>query len=98
MFRARYIVMSLFIAAAASVPTFADTIYTYTGNTLTTYYNGGGPDLFSSPPYSVTGSFDVAAPLGDNLNDQTVTPLSFSFTDGLFGITGANATSMQFTF
>lgn len=79
-------VLSLLAVPAAK----ADTTYTYTGNTFVFYWGG-----FSCPPEChITGSFTVAQPLVPNLNNAAVTPKSFSFTDGNFTITDANASAV----
>jgi hypothetical protein len=63
---------------------FADTVYTYTGNTYT--FNNG--DIYN-PSGHISGSFDLASPLGDNETWEVVNPLSFTFTDGTFTLTKA---------
>jgi len=67
----------------------ADIIYTYTGNPMGLEDNAGYV-CGGSPPCTMTGSFTVATPLGNNFGAATspntlfsnVTPESFSFTDG----------------
>jgi hypothetical protein len=63
---------------------FADTVYTYTGNTYT--FNNG--DIYN-PSGHISGSFDLASPLGANETWEVVNPLSFTFTDGTFTLTKA---------
>jgi len=74
-------------AALLSQPMFADITYTHTGNPFT--------DV-TGPPYTtsdrVTGTVTLASPLGINLPfGTTVTPLAFSFSDGVQTITNLNA-------
>jgi len=74
-------------AALLSQPMFADITYTHTGNPFT--------DV-TGPPYPtsdrVTGTVTLASPLGINLPFGTaVTPLAFSFSDGVQTITNLNA-------
>ena len=74
-------------AALLSQPMFADITYTYTGNPFTSV---------TGPPYNtsdrVTGTVTLASPLGINLPFGTaVTPLAFSFSDGVQTITNLNA-------
>lgn len=77
----------LMVAAmvSASVIARADAVYTYTGQDFNVV-NG---------PYNehdaVSGSFTLATVLGDNLDNATLTPALFSFTDGLITINNANA-------
>jgi PEP-CTERM motif len=61
---------------------FADTVYTYTGNTYT--FNNG--DIYN-PSGHISGSFALASPLGDNETLEVVNPISFTFTDGTFTLT-----------
>ena len=83
--------MAFWAFAAGSVE--ASATYTYTGSPFTNFYFGwsGGT--------SVTGSMTLSAPLGDNLNLASVTPIAFSFTDGDDTITNLNTNpGTQFLF
>lgn len=60
----------------SALPMMADTIYTYTGEA---YTNAGAPYTTSD---FITGSF-TSATVGDSETLATVTPVSFSFTDGV---------------
>jgi hypothetical protein len=60
----------------------ADEIYTYTGNPFTTFSGTG-----CETECSVSGYFDVAVPLADNLFDIEIYPTTFDFD----GITQATA-------
>jgi PEP-CTERM motif len=90
--RLTVVLCGLVLAALLTTSAWADTVYTYTGNPFT---SNGNPLLYSYsyPPFtpsdSVTGSFTLASPLEANLpilgpdGFTTVTPTSFSFTDGV---------------
>lgn len=85
------------LLAAASAGAFASPVtYTYTGNPLNLVSTG------SSCPgsCSIDATITLAAPLGDNLNLASVTPLSFSMTDGSLGdsLNQANAPDYLDTF
>ncbi|HUJ30121.1 MAG TPA: hypothetical protein VLY23_02490 [Candidatus Acidoferrum sp.] len=64
----------------------ADTVYSYTGSDFATWTNTSCP-----PVCHITGSLTLAAPLLPGLNFTDVTPLSFSFTDGITTLTNVNA-------
>lgn len=68
----------------------ASTIYNYTGQAYSS----------ATLPYntseSVTGSFTLNTPLAANLTNGTVTPVSFSFSDGVQTITDQTAFSSSF--
>jgi hypothetical protein len=74
--------LSLVALLLSAVGARADTTYTYTGTPMT---EGTTPDVCGGGPCTITGSFTVATPLGDNVPfsyTNTITPESFSFTDG----------------
>src|SRR5262245_53389470 len=65
------------LVALGPAHTSADTIYSYTGNHFT----------MAASPYTtndfISGSFDLATPLGNNVPLTAITPTSFSFSDGV---------------
>ena len=79
------IVCAAALSAIGAVSAHADTIYTYTGTDFTT---ATGTYTTSD---SVSGMIDLAAPLGDNAPLGLVTPVSFSFSDGVQTITKTSA-------
>ena len=95
-FAVTLVVLSLFMLGTANVA-MADATYTYTGLDFTNFYNGSyHPSIVCSPLCNVTGSFTVSSALGDNLSNVTVSPVSYSFTDGLSTNTNTNSTVNQF--
>jgi hypothetical protein len=66
---------------------------TYTGNTFNDFFSGGSlpQDVYTSTD-RVTGTIELLAPLPTNLVGGFVTPLSFSFSDGVNTITNADPT------
>jgi len=65
-------VLALGLAPSAK----SDTVYTFTGRPFTTFsgiIGIPGSDKFACPPIcSLTGSFTIASPLGDNLALQAI--------------------------
>jgi PEP-CTERM motif len=74
-------VLLLFAGGVAS----ADTTYTYAGQPLT------DTGLACGVPCLVKGSFTLPTALGPNLSGVSITPSSFSFTDGFSGWTSSPA-------
>jgi hypothetical protein len=74
---------------ASALPASANTTYTYTGQPFVGF---SGTDSCSGGvgECSISGSFTVATPLGDNFAFSEITPLSFSFTDGVTTINQSN--------
>ena len=78
----------------------ASVILNYAGQNFTTVtLTGPGtpPDLYTTSDH-VSGSIELAAPLGANLSLSPVTPASFSLIDGVNTITDGNASSSVFFF
>jgi hypothetical protein len=85
------------LCALASAHAQADVIYTYTGNPFTIGANGSPPpDLPYTTNDKVTGQFVEAAPLPSNITLQSITPTSFSFTDGVQTKTNLNTLMSSF--
>ncbi len=96
---------SLILSAALLAlpfPLMADTIYTYTGNPFNEFESPNSSALpypTSPSPYTtsdfVSGSFTVATPLAPNLSADFITPISYSFSDGIQPSTGATYTVFE---
>ncbi|HHO58812.1 MAG TPA: hypothetical protein ENJ64_01120 [Thiotrichales bacterium] len=86
--------LTLFLQALTIAPASAAVTYRYSGNTFNTF---SAPTSYTSA-MSVTGSFELAAPLAANLFFADLNPLSFSFSDGINTITDATATQSSFQF
>jgi hypothetical protein len=71
---------------------FADIMYTYTGNPFT---DVSGPYTTSD---RVTATVTLASPFGPNMPLTIVTPLAFSFSDGVQTITDLNVLSTSIAF
>jgi hypothetical protein len=71
-----------------SLPALAQETYTYTGNPLDiTYVSGGGYNNTDK----ITGDFTLASALPDNMALTEITPLTYSFTDGVQTLTNTNS-------
>jgi hypothetical protein len=90
----RFRVLFLLAVFSLPLPLLADTVYTYTGNNFTSIIPGLFGPVYSTAD-SVTGSFTVASPLGDNFSG-IVTPDSFSFADGVQTVDSLSADSSIF--
>jgi hypothetical protein len=89
-------ILAIVLTFAVGATARADVVYTYTGNPFT---NFGGTDACPST-CAITGSFTVAQALADNLSYDAlvanVTPLAFSFTDGVHTLTQASDPAQAF--
>jgi hypothetical protein len=65
------------LTALGAAHSNADITYIYTGNPFTTAVSPYTTNDF------ISGSFDLATPLDNNLPFTSITPLSFSFSDGV---------------
>ena len=79
---------ALLLSLACLAPTAAraDVTYTYVGND----FSSGIQPPFTASDH-ITGSFVLAQPLAPGLALQAVTPLSFSYNDGIQTASSANA-------
>ena len=97
--RLQWILFACFANLAAASAAGAETLV-YTGANYATVSSGGTAtpaDMFTTAD-SLTGTLEFAAPLAANLTLATITPISFSFYDGVTTFTQANATSAVFQF
>ena len=85
-----FLATAVLLCAMHAPPASADTIYTYTGNPFTTF-NTPLPSGISG----VTGSFTLNNPLGANFSGS-VTPSSYSFSDGATTLTQLNSIPTAF--
>jgi hypothetical protein len=75
-------------------PANADTTYVYTGNPFNEFF-GADSCSMGVGECALSGSFTVAAPLAANMAFGSVTPVSFSFTDGVNTITSADTLTLD---
>jgi len=79
------------LAISLAQPAVAGPVtYTYRGNAFNTFFGGDA----CPPACEVSGSFTVAAALASNLVNTTITPTSFSFTDGSVVLTNLTTSSV----
>jgi hypothetical protein len=93
--------LAILAAGLLAGPMAADAVtLTYTGNNFANLQSSG--PTTPSDPYTtadkITGSLQIAAPLPANLLNASITPTSFTFTDGIFTFTDGNATNTTFIF
>jgi hypothetical protein len=75
--------LALLAAFVLTLPLMASTTYTYTGNdftVITCVGNCPGP-AFSTSDF-ISGSFTLSSPLAPKLDEVSIFPSSFTFTDG----------------
>src|SRR5947207_7645864 len=81
--------ITLFVAFALTAPLLSQPMFAVP----TTYVYTGNPFTFAVSPYTtsdrVTGTVELASPLPPNFDLATVSPLAFSFSDGVQTITSA---------
>jgi hypothetical protein len=93
-------VLIFLVLSMGFVPTaMANSMYLYTGQPYSpaapSFCNGTYTPICTQ--LAVTGYFTTASPLGKNLNNSTITPLAFSFTDGagVFTFTSAQQLALS---
>jgi hypothetical protein len=64
----------------------ADEVYTYQGNPFTTFVGTTCPSVCA-----ISGSFTLSSPIGPDQTVISITPLSFSFTDGSTTFNSSNS-------
>jgi hypothetical protein len=78
-------ILFCFAASTLALPMMASPVtYTYTGNDFQT-----ASGLYSTSDF-VSGFFTLASALGDNVVDDSITPASYSFSDGVQTISSAS--------
>jgi hypothetical protein len=74
------------LSALGAASASASTVYTYTGNDFTSVTGS------YTTTDMVTGRIDLATALGDNFGPGAISPVSFSFSDGVQTLTNTNST------
>jgi hypothetical protein len=75
----------LLLAMLCTPQANAGVVYTYTGMD---FFYSGGPFTTSD---SISGSFTVPTALSDDLSNVSITPESFTFSDGVYTVTDVTA-------
>jgi PEP-CTERM motif len=88
----RVILLCSLVALVFAIPAVADSTYTYTGPNFTLCDNLGSPCEVSN----VSGSFTLASPLAANLSEDSITPESYSFANGLTIWNNTNSSIVEF--
>lgn len=84
----------------AFTPVKASVIYSYTGNNFDTFWEAGT----DAEPYTydlsmnITGTLELDTPLDASLVNVGVTPISFTFNDGINTLTNLNTNTSAFMF
>ena len=93
----RYLLPTLLaVACVQPVTSAANVIYTYTGNPYNFITDDTPPAGQFDTTMRVTGTFEVASALLPNLDDATITPLHFSFSNGRSTFTDSVVSSLFF--
>lgn len=77
-------ILAVAISGASASAGAQNVTYDYTGQTFTSVAGS------YTTADSLQGTFTIAGGLGDNLNDQSVTPIAFSVTDGVQTLSSLN--------
>lgn len=86
-------VLCLIFASSLSSPAKADTVLTYTGYDFTGTSGSG-----FNTSMSVDVTLDLSAPLADNMSYTSITPLSWSASDGLFTLNSSAGSIRSLSF
>ena len=83
--------LSIILTFALALPSNADTVYTYTGNSFNEFFGT------SSCPSEcrISGSFTVSTQLAPSSNLNILDPIAFSFTDGALVFTETSVTKFD---
>lgn len=95
---AALLVALLAMSIGAAKPSFATTIYTYTGNSFDLFLDNTPPAGAYDTSMEVTGWFELLNPLPGSLTNSSVlgSVLDFSFYDGRNTITSSNGSASAF--